>query len=155
MGYDLVGKKFNRLTVIKKDGHIGKKLVWECLCDCGNITRVATSEIISGHTKSCGCWNHEVCVNKFLTHGKRDHPLYNTWGKMRQRCNNPNNSDYPKYGGRGITICDEWEDFQIFLTDMEHGYKKGLSLDRIDNDKGYSKENCKWSTPKEQCNEII
>lgn len=84
-------------------------------------------------------------------YGVKKHPLYAVWGSMKKRCNNPNEKCFKHYGGRGIKVCPEWNSFKTFLCDMEHGYKKGLHLDRIDNNKGYSKDNCRWSTPSENC----
>lgn len=81
---------------------------------------------------------------------RNQHPLYGRWCQIKGRCNNPNHSRYIDYGGRGITYCDKWETFEGFLDDMESSYQRGLSIDRINNDKGYSKENCRWATQKEQ-----
>lgn len=80
-----------------------------------------------------------------------EHPLYNVWMSMRKRCNNPNEKCYKHYGGRGIKVCEEWNSFLTFFSDMKDGYKKGLQLDRIDNNKGYSKDNCRWATVSENC----
>lgn len=81
---------------------------------------------------------------------KRDNPEYNSWAGMRQRCNNPSNKDYGRYGGRGITVCERWNDFVLFLKDMGERPTTKHTIDRVDNDKGYSPKNCRWSTKKEQ-----
>jgi hypothetical protein len=152
MKYDLTGKKFGRLTVIKKCDSKGRKVMWECVCDCGKLTSTTTSHLTSGHTQSCGCLQREKTGNASRKHGATGTDLYNVWRGMRQRCYDKLATGYYKYGARGITICEEWLTFENFRKDMEEGYKKGLSIDRIDNSFMYCKDNCKWSTPTEQCN---
>lgn len=83
---------------------------------------------------------------------KKDHPLHGIWAAMKRRCYNKNTKDYPMYGGRGITVCDEWHTFEGFIKDMEQSYRPGLSIDRVDNEKGYFFNNCRWATPTEQAN---
>ena len=151
----MAGEKFNRLTVISryyKEGN--KKTLWLCKCDCGNEVIAEGYQIRKGYTKSCGCYVKEKFLKATTTHHKRHTRLYGVYTAMKSRCNNPNNQAYNLYGGRGIKVCSEWEaDFQTFYDwSLENGYKKGLTLDRIDNDKGYSPDNCRWATMEKQQN---
>lgn len=150
---DLTGQRFGRLTVIErahntKDG----RPKWNCLCDCGNLTVVRGKELRSGGTSSCGCLRVEKTVERSTIHGKRHTRLYRIWQGMVARCENPNADRFGRYGGRGIVVCDEWrKNFQMFYDwAMNNGYRDDLSIDRIDNNKGYYPNNCRWSTDKEQ-----
>ena len=153
---DLTGDVFGRLTVEtvvgkSKNGHY----LWSCQCECGNTTKVTSSCLISGHTRSCGCFQKERAFVSNLTHGHSKNGkvsrTYKTWYSMIQRCNNPNSRGYERYGGRGIHVCDRWLLFENFLEDMGEAPKK-LTIDRIKNEGNYEPENCKWSTQKEQQN---
>jgi len=155
---DLIGKRFGKLTPIKYIGKnkYGKSLLL-CKCNCGNEKIIVGSSLKSGHTKSCGCLikeNRGVLKHGHAKRGKES-ITHRSWSDMLQRCNNPNYKRYQDYGGRGITVCDRWlpenNGFINFLKDMGER-PKGKSLDRIENNKGYYPKNCKWSTPKEQCN---
>lgn len=142
------GDKFGRLTAIKFD-HRDKRSnqYWIFQCDCGNKKVLCVSEIKKGHTKSCGCLRKEMMTK----HGMARTRTYKSWEAMKIRCLNKSNKDYKYYGGRGITVCKEWLIFENFYKDMGDR-PQGKTLDRIKNDKGYFKSNCKWSTSKEQAN---
>lgn len=143
--YHLKDKRFERLYVV--DGPFPGRY-WECLCDCGNTVFVKTGPLVRGNNKSCGCLFRPA--DWTATHGMSKNTTYKAWLGAKQRCTNPNYPKYHRYGGRGITICKRWLDsFENFLEDMGER-PTGLTLDRIDNDKGYSKENCRWTTLKEQ-----
>jgi len=139
------GNRYGRLVVIKKtDNKIGGAK-WLCQCDCGNTTIVFGTALRQGTTKSCGCLNKQTQVESNTTHGYAHHPAYRVWQSMRNRCNNKNHHSYKNYGGKGITVCKEWEDVTTFMQwCLSNGYEKGLDLDRIDNDKGYYPENCRF-----------
>lgn len=142
---DISGMKFGRLTAIERIPNT-KRIMWRCICDCGNETTSRRERLFSGEKKSCGCLA--------LKHGKTNTRLHRIWCSMRQRCYDKNCQKYYRYGARGITICEEWKkDFATFYEwAINNGYKDNLSINRINNDKGYYLENCHWATNEEQMN---
>lgn len=152
---DLTWKIFGRLTVLEIDkNNSSKRVYWKCKCDCGEVVSIAGNDLKSGNTKSCGCFRKENTKMTKTTHGKRNTKLYGVWCAMKSRCSNPNDTHYKDYGERGIAVCNEWlNDFQAFYDwAISNGYKNGLEIDRKDNDKGYSPNNCRWVTRKENMN---
>lgn len=143
---DLTGRNFGKLTVLERAENKWKLTAWLCKCECGNTCVVLSQNLRNGQTKSCGCGT--------IKHGKKGTRLYSIWQGMKARCNRRSHTWYKRYGGRGISICDEWvDDFQAFYNwAMANGYRDDLSIDRINNDGNYEPSNCKWSTEKEQKN---
>ena len=121
--------------------------IWLCRCFCGRHSSVRASNLISSHTRSCGC----LKVESTTTHGMRGSPEYSAWRAMIQRCRNGNHPEFENYGARGITVCDKWADsFEAFLSDMGVRPSSRHSIDRVNNEKGYSPENCRWATGSQQ-----
>jgi hypothetical protein len=135
--------------VFEKMTEEGRRTYCKCVCDCGKTLERSMHDLSDRENHSCGCRKSRAAT----THGKSKTKIYGHWCCMRARCLDPNYRDYHRYGGRGITICPEWEDpLAFYVWACNNGYKKGLTLDRIRNNQGYSLSNCKWSTPQEQAN---
>lgn len=155
--HDLTNQKFGLLTVVELEITNSRKTYWKCLCECGNYKTARSDSLICGAIRSCGCMKKQqdrVNLTANHSHKMSGTRLYHIWVGMKGRCSNPNNQDYKRYGGRGITVCKEWVD--SFANFMEwankHGYSKKLTLDRIDYNGNYEPDNCRWATPKEQSN---
>lgn len=151
---DLTGNKYGKLTVIGRQPNAPCGVtVWECKCDCGNTKNVRGNNLKSGAVKSCGCLLKEAPKLR-ATHNMSETRLYREWASMKARCSYSSQACYKSYGARGIKVCEEWEhsfsDFAGWA--LSHGYNDGLTLERIDVDKGYSPNNCKWITLGEQAN---
>ena len=149
---DLTGQRFGRLVAVKYLHKKRYKPIWHCRCDCGKEKNVDLYKLLSGHTKSCGCYNRDCRIKGSGV--RRYTRLYRIYMQMKERTENENKDNYADYGGRGIKICDDWlEDYESFKTwALTNGYTDDLSIDRIDNDKGYSPDNCRWTTKTGQAN---
>lgn len=151
---ELTRKKFGKLTALRIS-HVNSdnKLCWVCVCDCGKEVTVIGKHLKSGNTSSCGCSR----IGNGLTHGGcsngKKEPEYHIWRSMKERCLNPNNKNYNRYGGRGIKVCDRWlNDYGAFISDMGKKPFPKATLDRKENDGDYSAQNCRWATQEEQVN---
>lgn len=159
---DITGRRFSRLLVIRKSERQDQCALWVCVCDCGTVKEIRSSSLRSGITKSCGCLSVEVAkkrakglsgfrVTPIKKHGMCISIEYRTWASMKYRCTTQTHASFKRYGARGIDVCPEWmSGFEAFYKDMGERPGPGYSLDRIDNNKGYNKENCRWATKKEQ-----
>lgn len=159
---DLTGQRFSRWKILSKSPRKERCAYWLCVCDCGNQKEVSSQSLKLGDSTSCGCRQKEVAKENgkkvgnlpkpwAIKHGMTNTKEFQAWMNMKARCNNPKFKLYPRYGGRGIQVCVEWQsNFESFYRDMGKRPSPKHSLDRIDNNKGYSKDNCRWATIGEQ-----
>lgn len=154
---DLVGKVFGKLTVKAfSERTSNRRYYWICKCECGTLRAYRQDHLRSGLSRSCGCLIREVLAARNYRHGEASSetktPEYRSWASAINRCHNPKNKAFARYGARGIYVCDRWRNsFTSFLADMGRRAEPSLSLDRINNDGPYSPNNCRWATDKQQC----
>ena len=149
---DLTGTRYGRLIAKYRVG-TKQPAMWMCLCDCGTEKLIWDADLKRGKSKSCGCFKKEIDIINATTHGMTGTKEYSSWLHIIQRCKNPNNDFYHRYGGRGISISKEWEnDFSKFYADVGPCPGRGYSIDRIDNEKGYEAGNVRWATQETQGN---
>lgn len=166
---DLIGQKFGRLTVMGQAAPKYGRVAWQCICDCGNTIVCTSNDLRRGAVSSCGCLRKDKAAAQshaagiargaqLKKHGFSGTRLYAIWKAMRQRCTNPHDKFYPDYGGRGINVCPEWNDFSAFHEwAMKTGYDPAApfgecTIDRINNNDGYKPSNCRWVTLNDQAN---
>lgn len=149
---DQTGKRFGRVVVLERaENSACGRTRQRCKCDCGKIFVTDTQNLVNGDCQSCGCLKKELLGSAHRTHGLSKEAIYAVWCDMRHRCENPNHHGYKYYGGRGISVCEEWHKFEVFYAwAISSGYAKGLTIERKDVNDNYCPENCTWITMKEQ-----
>lgn len=153
---DLSGQKFGKLTVKEvyerssRQAGRSKKIKYTCICECGNETCQTGTNLKQGKVVSCGCAKKERIIKYSTTHNQRYQPIYKSWSDMKSRCDNPKNKRYEYYGGRGIKYQESWSNFENFFKDMSPDWKEGLTLERLNLNRGYQLSNCTWASKKEQ-----
>jgi len=148
---DLTGQTINKLRVVRRVDNVGKQPAWLCVCECGAEKRVLGMHLRTGKPVDCGCGRAQRLREAHVRHGMTDTPEWRAWKSMLDRCNTPTHKAYVHYGGRGIKVCKRWMVFENFYADMGKR-PEGTSLDRINNNRGYSPANCRWATQQEQQN---
>ena len=148
---DLAGIRFGSLVAVRDAGKKNGSYVWECMCDCGNVTFVCVRKLSNGHTRSCGCLRRDGTRKPSYNHGLSNTRLYRIWCNLKTRCLNPHSDNYAFYGGKGVSVCEEWlHDFQTFYDwAMGNGYEDNLTIDRKDSNGDYCPQNCQWITQSE------
>lgn len=149
---DLTGKRFGRLVAVRESGRSKcGAVMWECQCDCGNKTIIKGSDLRAGTVVSCRCYSRDLFIKNITTHGFWHHPIFNVWRNMIARCYIPEHDGYEHYGGRGISVCREWQGSpkEFIAWAEKNGWKKGLQIDRFNNEGNYSPSNCRFATPSE------
>lgn len=158
---DLTGQRFGRLSVVKRTGCFNDgQVAWQCVCDCGKAITVRSRDLRTGHTRSCGCLQQDVCRETIIEFHKQmgydghtQRPVFQVWKDMIRRCYDIENESYKNYGGRGIRVCSEWHDPRSFEQwALDNGFHKGLQLDRKDNEGDYQPNNCRFVSRIENCN---
>lgn len=148
------GDRFGRLIVLSEIPRRSNSRWILCACDCGLLKETRLNDARMGKVKSCGCFHREMASKASTTHGRSNDPVYRVWASMVERCSSPDCSSYPRYGGRGIEVCERWLKFENFISDMGERPEGNVryTIERVNNELGYSKDNCKWATYAEQSN---